>query len=77
MLASDAASTAKSSSSRIAGVKIDIPKAKVKSWGSGVNATIADPDGEATLSKFNLVHISLRTVDSIAEKLKKTWRSPM
>ena len=67
-----------------ASVKIVIPKAKVKSGGSDVvdltsdvSATITNLDDEATLSKFNLVHISSCTTDPIAAKLKKTWHSPI
>ena len=81
MSASDAAAK---SSSQTASVKIVIPKAKVKSGGSDVvdltsdvSATIANPDDEATLSKFNLIHVSFCTINPIAEKLKKTWRSPI
>ena len=61
MSASDAA--AKSSSQTVS-VKIVIPKAKVKSGRSDVvdltsdvSATITNPDDEATLSKFNLIHV--------------------
>jgi len=85
MSASDAAS--KSSSSQTTSVKIVIPKAKAKSGESldvvdltdDVNATtIADPDDEAALSKLNSIsYTSLYTIESIAEKLKKTWRSPI
>ena len=60
-----ASDTAAKSSSQTAGVKIVIPKAKVKSGRSDVidltrdvSTTIADPDDEATLSKFNLIHVS-------------------